>query len=231
MNSSHECPICHIPLPIIERYPNYICPRCVTESVDESGRLLDFSNLSLSGGFEATYQDSGEVRKSHTCFIHGIECYADEAKLGGIVVEPISMLKPIQLVKINYEQLNSKQKEIYNFQKIGAVLADYGFNCIKLADDWQGADFIAYHKDGQDTLKIQLKSRLTISKKYLNKGLHLAFPLNGEWYLVDHDFLVAKARQNTPWLESVSWVKDGTYHTASPSDALLNAIAYYKLGR
>ncbi len=47
--------------------------------------------------------------------------------------------------KIPYDQLNGKQKEIFNFQKIAATFADYGFNCIKLADDWQGADFLAYH--------------------------------------------------------------------------------------
>ena len=71
----------------------------------------------------------------------------------------------MQLHKIEYNSLNSRQKEIFNFQKISGVLADYGFNCIKLADDWQGADFLAYHKDGLDTLKVQLKSRLTINER------------------------------------------------------------------
>ena len=47
----------------------------------------------------------------------------------------------MKLSKINYSDLNSRQKEIFNFQKVAGVLADYGFNCIKLADDWQGADF------------------------------------------------------------------------------------------
>ena len=70
----------------------------------------------------------------------------------------------MQLKKILYSDLNSRQKEIYNFQKVAAALADYGFNCIKLSDDWQGADFLAYHKDGQDTLRVQLKSRLFIGK-------------------------------------------------------------------
>ena len=42
----------------------------------------------------------------------------------------------MKLEKVQYENLNSKQKEIYNFQKVAAILADYGFNCIKLADDW-----------------------------------------------------------------------------------------------
>lgn len=64
----------------------------------------------------------------------------------------------MKLKKIKYSDLNARQKEIYNFQKVAAILADYGFNCIKLADDWQGADFLAYHKDGKETLRIQLKA-------------------------------------------------------------------------
>ena len=50
----------------------------------------------------------------------------------------------LKLTHINYAELNSRQKEAYNFQKLAAALADYGFNCIKLSDDWQGADFLAY---------------------------------------------------------------------------------------
>jgi hypothetical protein len=38
-----------------------------------------------------------------------------------------------------------------------------------LADDWQGADFLAYHKDGFETLKVQLKARLTIDRNYEEK--------------------------------------------------------------
>ena len=49
------------------------------------------------------------------------------------------------------------EKEPHPFQKVAALLADYGFNCIKLDDDWQGADFLAFHKDGATTLRVQLK--------------------------------------------------------------------------
>ena len=70
--------------------------------------------------------------------------------------------------KIIYSKLNSRQKENYNYQKVSSVLADYGFQTIKLSDDWKGADFLAQHTDGKTSLKIQLKSRLTLDKKYLN---------------------------------------------------------------
>ncbi len=54
----------------------------------------------------------------------------------------------------------------YNFQKdIEAILTNFGFTTLHLSDDWNGADFIAKHVSGA-TLFVQLKSRLTINKKY-----------------------------------------------------------------
>ena len=103
----------------------------------------------------------------------------------------------MKLERVDYADLSSKQKEIFNFQKIAGALADYGFNCIKLADDWQGADFLAYHRDGEQTLKVQLKARVTIDRKYLGKDLYMAFPHNGIWYLVHHDELVRIAGETT----------------------------------
>ena len=37
--------------------------------------------------------------------------------------------------KIDYNWLIAKQKENFNFQKVAAAFADYGFNFIKLTDD------------------------------------------------------------------------------------------------
>ena len=135
----------------------------------------------------------------------------------------------MRLTKIDYESLKPRQKEIFNFQKLSGVLADYGFNCIKLADDWQGADFLAYHKDGLDTLKVQLKSRLTIAKKYQGKDLYLAFPHHGHWYLVEHDTLIEMVGQHTIWLNTVSWIENAAYHSAAPSAQLMQSLAKYKL--
>jgi hypothetical protein len=82
---------------------------------------------------------------------------------------------PLELSTIEYSNLNSRQKENYNYQKISAVLADYGFITHRLTDDWQGADFIAQHFDGKTFLKVQLKGRLTFDKKYLGKDIYIAF--------------------------------------------------------
>jgi hypothetical protein len=139
--------------------------------------------------------------------------------------------------EIAYTELNSKQKELFNFQKLAATLADYGFNCIKLADDWQGADFLAYPMNGDTTLKVQLKSRLTICRKYEGKGIWIAFPYSPRgnrekhWYLIEHDCLREKIRLYTTWLSSEEWLgKKGIYHSTSINPELLANLEENKLG-
>ena len=90
---------------------------------------------------------------------------------------------PLELTRIRYTDLNPRQKENYNYQKLSAVLADYGFVTMRLSDDWQGADFIAQHIDGEIFLKVQLKSRLTFCRSYVNKNIHVAFRRKNDWYI------------------------------------------------
>jgi hypothetical protein len=113
--------------------------------------------------------------------------------------------------KINYNQLNSRQKENYNFHKISAVLADYGFTSIRLTDDWQSADFIAQHVDGEKFLKVQLKGRMSIAKKYLGKDLHICFPYEGGWYLFPHDEVVDHLLSTSNIGNTTSWIQNGAY--------------------
>ena len=128
------------------------------------------------------------------------------------------------LKRIDPQKLNGKQKEIYNFQKSAALLADFGFNCIKLSDDWEGADFLAHHFDGKPTLRVQLKSRLTIDRKYLGQELWMNFPSSGTWYLVPHDKLVETIGETTNWLNTSSWQENGSYSSANPSPRLLQQL-------
>jgi frataxin-like iron-binding protein CyaY len=132
--------------------------------------------------------------------------------------------------KIHYNTLTARQKELFNFQKIAATLADCGFNCIKLADDWQGADFLAYHINGTTTLKVQLKSRVTIDQKYCDKDIWIAFPHKGDWYLIKHDRLVEKIGQHTDWPGSSSWRDKHGYSSMSINAALLESLGEDKLG-
>lgn len=133
--------------------------------------------------------------------------------------------------KVSYDSLNAPQRELFNFQKCAATLADFGFNCIKLADDWQGADFLAYHLDGTTTLRVQLKSRLAIQKNYHGKDIWMAFPHKGHWYLIEHDVLVKKVGAHTKWLETESWKKTkGGYTSKSVNPSLLESLDENKLG-
>jgi hypothetical protein len=131
---------------------------------------------------------------------------------------------------VHYGDLKPKQKELFNFQKIAATLADYGFNCIKLADDWQGADFLAYHINGKTTLKVQLKSRVTIGRKYCKKDIWIAFPHKKDWYLIEHDRLVGKIGEHTKWLDSPSWKDKGGYSSTNINQKLLASLSENKLG-
>ncbi|MDQ3814132.1 MAG: hypothetical protein M3347_09295 [Armatimonadota bacterium] len=88
------CPICHAEVPPNPRYPRYVCPDCEARAADENDRALKFYNESFSGGFIAQYADTGEKRDSHICFIDGIKCWADEARFGGIVIQPMQEPAP-----------------------------------------------------------------------------------------------------------------------------------------
>ena len=134
-----------------------------------------------------------------------------------------------KLVRVSYSELNSRQQENYNFQKLSAVLADYGFVTLRLSDDWQGADFIAQHIDGETFLKIQLKGRLTFEQKYLGKGIQIAFQNNGTWYLFPHDELLEKVLQETNVANTESWSVRCGYSFPSLSGKLKVLLNPYKI--
>jgi len=137
----------------------------------------------------------------------------------------------IQLKKINYQRLNSRQKETYNFQKVSSILADYGYATIKLNDDWNSADFIAQHINGEDYLKVQLKSRLTFDKKYIQKNLYICFPYKEEWFLFNHDELleVFLKEFSDQMAISKSWQDKGSYTWNTLSKRIINILNGYRL--
>ena len=113
----------------------------------------------------------------------------------------------MDLKKINYDKLNARQKENYNYHKVASALADYGYDCMRLNNDWEGADFIAVK--GDDMIKVQLKGRLTVDKKYLNKDLYIAFIEVDKVKLYKHDDIVSLLPESS--LKSKSWIENGLY--------------------
>lgn len=130
---------------------------------------------------------------------------------------------------VEYKQLNSRQQEIFNFQKVAALLADYGYACIKLSDDWKGADFLADHFSAEQTLRVQLKSCLTVDKKYIGKNIYMTFPVRGAWYLVPHEVLLDLVMQNSNVANTKIWQEKGLHFTASPSAKLMALLKPFAL--
>ena len=135
-----------------------------------------------------------------------------------------------QFRRVNYDALSPRQQENFNFQKVSSVLADCGYMTLRLSSDWEGADFIAQHMDGTTFLKVQLKSRFTIDKKYQGKDLHICFPDRAVWYLCPHDLLVAEALRVTTIGQTDSWGSAGCYHARQAPSPVLAFLKRYALG-
>ena len=139
------------------------------------------------------------------------------------------------LTIIKYEDLDThKQKKDYNFQKIAARLANYGFNCLRQTNDVQGADFTAHHISGETLLNVKIETRLTINRKFERKGLYVAFiqpeKIRGEkvWekaFLYNHDGFISHTRNKSPTvLSGQPYKEDGLHHWWTPPKWALECI-------
>jgi hypothetical protein len=133
------------------------------------------------------------------------------------------------LKRIDYSELSARQRENFNFQKLASKLAEYGFNCLRLSDDWQGADFLACHIDGETFLKVQLKGRFCCDKKYLGKSIHIAFFHGDDCYLYPHDEIMLFIDQADRINDSVSWSIHKSYSWPVPPKWILERILEYKI--
>ena len=129
--------------------------------------------------------------------------------------------------RIDYTQLNSRAQENYNADKLGALMADYGYHCMRLSDDFNGADMIAL-REGEETLHIQLKGRVMIKPEYMNKGLYIAFPIKGDFYVLLHDTLVEICGERG-YLETRAWLEQGKWHVGNPPKAMIEMLQPFKL--
>ena len=142
-------------------------------------------------------------------------------------------MPPLAFKEIPYGELNPRQQEAYNFQKLAAVLADFGLITIPLNNDWNGADFIAQMHDGTTFVKVQLKSRLTFDQKYRGKQLYVCFRDGvGEhsvWYMYDHDELLEKVSKVRNITDTKTWELDKPYHFPSLSAPLRELLEPYRI--
>lgn len=85
---SQECPICRSTVAESPRYPRCICNTCAENVTDADGRRLTVFQDSPDGAYAATYADNSEAYDSHEVYVYGIACWAEEARFGGIVIQP-----------------------------------------------------------------------------------------------------------------------------------------------
>jgi hypothetical protein len=143
---------------------------------------------------------------------------------------------PLNFQRIDYKTLNHRQKENHNDQKVSAVFADFGFLTIRLSDDYNGADFIAYHYTGESIYKVQLKGRLFVNTKYKDKDIWGCFNYKNVWYLYPHDEFLRWILKNTTvattkdWVDVNDWKKiKGAYDWPSPPENILNWLKGYAI--
>ncbi|OJG74055.1 hypothetical protein RV12_GL000403 [Enterococcus quebecensis] len=95
--------------------------------------------------------------------------------------------------------------------------------CSWLPVDDQGADFIAVHCKTNHVLKIQLKGRVSVERKYFGKDIYMAFPINDRkplenWMIVPHDKLVKI------FISASSWEKLGGRSSGRVPLKILNDV-------
>lgn len=129
---------------------------------------------------------------------------------------------------VPYDDLNGRQQENFNYHKVSAALADYGYTTLRLTDDYNAGDFLAVHISG-DVLSVQLKSRFTVARRYDGKGLYIAFPDRGDWFIGPHD----DARRLLEEVQGhpTSFNSAGEWHQARLSAALRARLKDWCLSR
>lgn len=133
----------------------------------------------------------------------------------------------MKLERINYKELNAKSQEAYNFHKMASVLADYGYNCIWLPNDWNGADFIAMHVDGVSDVKVQLKGGISLDKKYYGKNLYIGFIEQGDLYIYPHDLVMNLVEPSLA--NDQRWLGKGLYFQTRITKRFKEILDPYKI--
>lgn len=138
--------------------------------------------------------------------------------------------------KVNYQDLDGRQKEVHNYHHIAALLAKHGYATYPIRDDWNGGDMIARHMTDPEkgNMTIQIKGRLTFDRKYLNKGIWIGFPAGADAYVFPHDEFLedykrARSERGQPLENSKAWTEGGCVHWPRLTDELRELLQHYLL--
>lgn len=142
----------------------------------------------------------------------------------------------IPLTPIAYTDMISFQKEAFNFHKVATRLVACGYQSTWLGKAqkntaWEGTDFLAMRFDKTHVIKVQLRSRMTIDKKYIGKEIYIAFHHGDDCYLFPHDEIMELVLVHTGVGTTDSWRDKGKYSWLQPSGWALEILAPYKIDR
>jgi hypothetical protein len=98
------CPICEKTTILFPRYPHAVCSECSSDTFTADMKPITFHNEGPWGGFVSMV--NGTQGESNECFIHGIKCYAEEARMGGIVISKIMHPSDSHQAILTSEDLN-----------------------------------------------------------------------------------------------------------------------------
>lgn len=101
----------------------------------------------------------------------------------------------------------SQVREVINRNSLVSLALANGYNAFLPVYDG-GIDFILYNEETGDTKLIQVKGRWMIDRKYISRGIWLAFHDNGSWYIAPHDEMVTHA-ETYGYTKSASWIERG----------------------
>lgn len=91
------CPICKGTNQCSARYPDSVCDTCLSTygTKTKDGKDIQFGNACMTGGVYIVIE--GKENDTSLCYVNGVQCYAEEARFGGIVIRPsnISLKKNI----------------------------------------------------------------------------------------------------------------------------------------
>ncbi|SFR34383.1 hypothetical protein [Litoreibacter janthinus] len=89
--TDHFCPGCGTAMKIFLRYPWHFCDKCRKTAASGTGRVVECSNVGMSGGFQWRYAGTDEwmTCRGLYCLIQSRDVYLSEARFGGIVAQPI----------------------------------------------------------------------------------------------------------------------------------------------
>ena len=119
---------------------------------------------------------------------------------------------------VGYDDLSSREQESYNTAHLMGQMAEWGYlEGHKVNGDKWGADLLFYRSTDGDVMKVQLKGRVTLSRHYRGKGLHVAYRdrATGDWYLYNHDIILDEVLSRGHLVGTKSWEDKGGWSWSS----------------